>query len=131
MNYTMYTRVSANVCIYKKGSDQRMGKGKGKFDHWACRIPVSRVVFEVKGDVHERVMLEALRIAGDRLPGLWETVKRGDPPKVGITQLGGGVTLETLKRARREKPGQGEGTAQLGPLTTDSPPTSMSSAASA
>jgi ribosomal protein L16/L10AE len=32
-----------------------MGKGKGKFDYWTVRLPVSRIVFELKGDVHEKV----------------------------------------------------------------------------
>ena len=35
---------------------------------------------------------------------MWEFVKKGDPPVVGITKLGNGVTLESLKRARREVP---------------------------
>jgi hypothetical protein len=26
-----------------------MGKGKGSFEYWACRVPVGRVVFEVGG----------------------------------------------------------------------------------
>jgi len=53
-----------------------MGKGKGKFDYWAARIPVNRVVFELKGDIHEKVVKEAFRLAGHKLPGLWETVKK-------------------------------------------------------
>ncbi|KIX05407.1 ribosomal protein L16 [Rhinocladiella mackenziei CBS 650.93] len=101
-NYKLYKRVSANIGVYTKGSDVRMGKGKGKFDYWAARIPVSRIVFELKGDLHEQVFREAFRLAGNKLPGLWEFVKKGDPPVVGITKLGNGVTLETLKLARRE-----------------------------
>jgi len=50
MHYKLYTRVSANIGVYTKGSEVRMGKGKGKFDYWAARIPVNRVVFELKGD---------------------------------------------------------------------------------
>jgi len=36
--------------------------------------------------------------------GLWEFVKKGDPPVVGLTKLGNGVTLESLKRPRRNPP---------------------------
>ncbi|KIX94594.1 uncharacterized protein Z520_09640 [Fonsecaea multimorphosa CBS 102226] len=100
--FRLYKRVSANIGVYTKGSDVRMGKGKGKFDYWAARIPVSRVVFEIKGKLHEQVVRDAFRLAGNKLPGLWEFVKKGDPPMVGITKLGNGVTLEKLKEARRE-----------------------------
>jgi hypothetical protein len=104
MDYKLYTRVSANIGVYTKGSEVRMGKGKGKFDYWASRIPVSRIVFELKGDLHEKVAREAFRLAGHKLPGLWEFVKKGDPPIVGLTKLEPGVTLESLKKARRELP---------------------------
>jgi len=46
-----------------------MGKGKGSFDHWASRIAVSKVIFEVKGDIHEQVVRDAFRIAGNKMPG--------------------------------------------------------------
>ncbi|KAL1966104.1 hypothetical protein VTN77DRAFT_4852 [Rasamsonia byssochlamydoides] len=104
MNYKLYTRVSANIGVYTSGNEQRMGKGKGKFDYWAARIPVSRIVFELKGDLHEKVAREAFRLAAHKLPGLWEFVKKGDPPVVGVTKLGNGVTLESLKRPRRAEP---------------------------
>jgi ribosomal protein L16 len=70
MNYKLYKRVSANVGVYTKGNEQRMGKGKGKFDYWTVRLPVSRVVFELKGDLHEKVAREAFRLAGHKLPGM-------------------------------------------------------------
>lgn len=79
-----------------------MGKGKGKFDYWAARIPVSRIIFEVKGNIHEQVVRDAFRLAGHKLPGLYEFVRKGDPPVVGITKLGNGVTLEKLKEAKRD-----------------------------
>jgi ribosomal protein L16 len=47
----------------------RMGKGKGSFDHWASRIAVSKVIFELKGDVHEQVARDAFRLAGNKMPG--------------------------------------------------------------
>lgn len=141
MNYKLYKRVSANIGVYTKGNEQRMGKGKGKFDYWTVRLPVSRIVFELKGDVHEKIAREAFRLAGHKLPGrlcifymyyfegtkdvhshslgLWEFVKKDDPPVVGITKLGNGVTLDSLKRARRNPP--------LGTNDLASPPESSSS----
>lgn len=46
-----------------------MGKGKGSFDHWAARVAVNQIVFEIKGLVHEKVIMDALRLAGNKLPG--------------------------------------------------------------
>lgn len=46
-----------------------MGKGKGSFDHWASRIAVSKVIFEIKGDIHEQVARDAFRLAGNKMPG--------------------------------------------------------------
>lgn len=81
-----------------------MGKGKGKFDYWAARVPVSRIIFELSGNIHEKVVREAFRLAGTKLPGQWEFVKKGDPPVVGLTKLNAekGVTFDSLKRPRKE-----------------------------
>jgi hypothetical protein len=97
-----------------------MGKGKGTFDHWASRIAVNKVIFEVKGNLHEKVVKEAFRLAGNKMPGWYpfrfpfntsanghegqyEFVRKGDPAVVGITKLDG-VTMEQLKRPRRDIP---------------------------
>lgn len=129
MNYRLYTRVSANIGVYTKGNEVRMGKGKGRFDYWAARIPVSRIVFELKGDMHEKVIHDAFRLAGISLPGLWEIVKKGDPPMVGITKLGNGVTLEGLKRARRQITNSEIEAGPIVPLEINSPPASISTTA--
>ncbi|EME49781.1 hypothetical protein DOTSEDRAFT_85095, partial [Dothistroma septosporum NZE10] len=100
MKYRLYHRVSANIGVYTSGNDQRMGKGKGSFDHWAARVPVSRILFELKGEVHEQVVRDAMRLAGNKLPGLYEFVRKGDPPVMGITKLENGVTKERLRRPR-------------------------------
>lgn len=120
MKFRLYERVSANIGVYTSGNESRMGKGKGTFDHWATRLAVSKVVFEIKGDLHEQVVRDAFRLAGNKLPGkvpflspgilltllgLWEFVKKGDAPKMGITKVGvNGVTAEDLKRPRRKLP---------------------------
>lgn len=51
-----------------------MGKGKGSFDHWATRVAINQIVLELKGIVHEQVVRDAFRLAGNKLPGkkwLW------------------------------------------------------------
>ena len=47
-----------------------MGKGKGSFDHWASRVAVSKVIFEIKGDIHEQIVRDAFRLAGNKMPGM-------------------------------------------------------------
>lgn len=74
-----------------------MGKGKGSFDHWAARVAVNRVIFEIRGALHEQVARDAFRLAGNKLPGQYQFIKKGEPAVVGITKLSG-VTLEELKQ---------------------------------
>ncbi|KAL9617396.1 MAG: hypothetical protein Q9160_007800 [Pyrenula sp. 1 TL-2023] len=129
LNYRLYTRVSANIGVYTSGNEVRMGKGKGKFDYWACRIPVKRIVFELKGDLHEQVVREAFRLAGNKLPGLWEFVMKGDPPIVGLTKLKDGITLEGLKQARRLPDTEALKSTPLTPSSKDTPPNTISTTA--
>lgn len=67
--YRLYKRICANIGVYKSGNENRMGKGKGGFDHWASRVSVGKVVFELRGDLHEVVVRDAFRLAGNKLPG--------------------------------------------------------------
>ncbi|KAK5997025.1 YmL47 [Cladobotryum mycophilum] len=99
--YRIYKRKNCNIGVYVSGNEMRMGKGKGSFDHWATRMAVSQILFEIKGRIHEQIVRDAFRLAGNKLPGQWEFVKKGDAPVVGITKLDG-ITLEDLKRPRRQ-----------------------------
>ncbi|KAI4152899.1 MAG: hypothetical protein LQ341_000616 [Variospora aurantia] len=102
--YRLYTRVCANIGVYTSGNEVRMGKGKGSFDYWAARVAVSRILFELKGDLHEQVVRDAFRLAGNKLPGLYEFVRKGDPPVMGITKVEAGTTLEEMQRPRLKLP---------------------------
>jgi ribosomal protein L16 len=117
LNFRLFMRISAGTAVFTKGNESRMGTGKGAFDYWAARVPVSRIIFEVKADVHEQVIRDAMRLAANKMPGnnieiqiaemnlidagLYEFVKKGDPPLMGITKLQGDVTAESLKRPRK------------------------------
>ena len=68
--YRLFTRVCANIGVYVSGSELRMGKGKGNFDHWASRVAVSKIIFELKGELHEKVVKDAFRLAACKMPGL-------------------------------------------------------------
>lgn len=65
----MIDRLSSKAIIVLTGFKSRMGKGKGSFDYWATRLAVSKIVYELKGDIHEKVARDAFRIAGNKLPG--------------------------------------------------------------
>jgi ribosomal protein L16 len=103
--YTIYPRVVTNIAVYTSGNEQRMGKGKGSFDYWAARIAHGRVVLEIGGEVHEQVVREALRIAGNKLPGKWEFVTKGDGPVMGTTRWDqDNVSRQELFNPKREQP---------------------------
>lgn len=105
MKFRLYMRIAANIGVYTSGNDVRMGKGKGSFDRWTARVAVSKIIFEIQGDLHEQVVKDAFRLAGNKLPGLYEFVKKGDAPVMGITKVGlNGITEEDLKRPRRKEP---------------------------
>ncbi|KAL5118237.1 39S ribosomal protein L16, mitochondrial [Pleosporales sp. CAS-2024a] len=105
MKFRMYMRIAANIGVYTSGNESRMGKGKGSFDRWTARVAVSKIIFELKGDLHEQVVRDAFRLAGNKLPGLYEFVKKGDAPVMGITKVGvNGVTEADLKRPRKKLP---------------------------
>ena len=69
LKYRLYMRLSANIGVYTSGNEVRMGKGKGTFDYWAARVAVSKVLFELKSDIHEQIVRDAFRLAGNKLPG--------------------------------------------------------------
>ncbi|OJD33298.1 mitochondrial 54s ribosomal protein 47 [Diplodia corticola] len=104
LKFRLYTRICANIGVYTSGNESRMGKGKGSFDHWASRVAISKILFELKGDVHEQVVRDAFRLAGTKLPGQYEFVRKGDPPVMGITKVGNGITVDELKRPRKKLP---------------------------
>lgn len=83
----LITRFTCNTPVCVKGNQTRMGKGKGAFDHWAVRVPTGKVLFEIRGNIHERVAREALRKAADKLPGLFEIITKESKIRVSMTHL--------------------------------------------
>lgn len=69
LKYKLYTRLNANIPVFTSGNEVRMGKGKGSFDYWATRVAVSKIIFELKGELHEQVVKDAFRLAGAKMPG--------------------------------------------------------------
>ncbi|KAF2220953.1 ribosomal protein L10e/L16 [Elsinoe ampelina] len=104
MKYRLYTRISADIGVYKSGNETRMGKGKGSFDHWASRVAISKIIFELQGDIHEQVVKDAFRLAGNKMPGQYEFVRKGDPPVMGIAKVANPITEQELRRPRVQLP---------------------------
>ena len=49
----LWIRIYPNISITSKPSEVRMGKGKGKVNHWISRIRAGQVLFELCGiDLH-------------------------------------------------------------------------------
>jgi len=69
LKYKLYTRINANIAVFTSGNEVRMGKGKGSFDYWAARVAVSKIIFELKGELHEQVVRDAFRLAAAKMPG--------------------------------------------------------------
>ena len=67
--YKLFTRINANIGVYTSGNEVRMGKGKGSFDYWAARVAVSKIIFELKGELHEQIVRDAFRLAAAKMPG--------------------------------------------------------------
>ena len=72
----IWIRVFPDKPITKRPAEVRMGKGKGAVDSWVMSIHPGRIIYEVEG-VHESVAIEALRLAGYKLPMKTCVVKRG------------------------------------------------------
>lgn len=82
-----WLRVFPDVPVTSKGNEVRMGKGKGTFEYWACRVPANCIVFEV-GGLRKEIAKEALRLGGHKLPVKTEMVEKGDAPVVGAGYVG-------------------------------------------
>ncbi|CAG8760570.1 6527_t:CDS:1 [Cetraspora pellucida] len=71
-----WMRIFPDIPVTSKGNETRMGKGKGSFKYWACRVPLNKIVFEVGGGgIRREVAKDALRLASDKLPVKTEFVE--------------------------------------------------------
>jgi large subunit ribosomal protein L16 len=63
----VFIRIFPDKVVTAKPAETRMGSGKGAPDHWVAVVKPGRVMFEIAG-VREEVAVEALRLAGHKLP---------------------------------------------------------------
>jgi large subunit ribosomal protein L16 len=71
----IWIRVFPDKPATKKPAETRMGSGKGSPEYWVAVVKPGRVMFEVAG-VGDDMALEALRLAGHKLPIKTKIVKR-------------------------------------------------------
>lgn len=74
----VWIRVFPDKPYTQKAAETRMGKGKGSVEYYVAVIKPGRILFEMAG-VPEEVALEALTLAGAKLPCKTKFVKRIDP----------------------------------------------------
>ena len=71
----VWIRIFPAKPVTVKPAETRMGKGKGAPDHWVCTVKPGRVMFEIEG-VNKEIALEAMRLAGHKLPIKTKFVER-------------------------------------------------------
>ncbi|KAJ2382590.1 39S ribosomal protein L16, mitochondrial, partial [Coemansia sp. RSA 2559] len=90
----IWLRVFPDIPVTTKGTEVRMGKGKGAFDYWACRVAKDKIIFEIKGTgLNAAMAKESMRQAGFKIGVASEFVvaneqtrqpKKGDLPPTTI-----------------------------------------------
>jgi len=109
----IWIRIFPDKSVTAKPAETRMGSGKGAPDHWVAVVKPDRVMFEI-GGVREDVAIEAMRLAGHKLPIRTRFVTRATAPKPNMT-----VQEQASAEAYKEHLEQTEYTATGGALDAD------------
>lgn len=78
----VWIKIFPDKPVTEKPAETRMGSGKGSPEYWVAVVKPGRVMFEVAG-VGDDMALEALRLAGHKLPIKTKIVKRQDNIEAG------------------------------------------------
>ncbi len=73
----VWIRIFPDKPVTKKPAEVRMGKGKGSPEYWVAVIKPGTIIFEVEG-VPQAVAMEALRLAGQKLPVVTKFIVKPD-----------------------------------------------------
>jgi len=74
----LWIRVFPDKPVTAKPPESRMGKGKGNVSHYVAVVKPGRILFEMAG-VPRAVAMEAMRLAGHKLPIKTRFVEREEP----------------------------------------------------
>ncbi|KAJ1960247.1 39S ribosomal protein L16, mitochondrial [Dispira parvispora] len=78
----IWLRVFPDIPVTSKGNEVRMGKGKGAFEFWACRVPKEKIVLEVRGPgLRPEMAKELLKVAIYKMPVKTVFVDRAEEEK--------------------------------------------------
>jgi Ribosomal protein L16p/L10e len=64
-----------------------MGKGKGAFDHYCCKVAAGQILFELVGDIRPEIAKDALQTAGHIISGPTRFVSKAnlrEPAVIGL-----------------------------------------------
>jgi large subunit ribosomal protein L16 len=64
----LWIRVFPDLPVTAKSISSRMGKGKGALSHWGARIKGGSVLFEICGVKDSKIVKNALKTGGAKLP---------------------------------------------------------------
>jgi large subunit ribosomal protein L16 len=64
----LWIRIFPDLPVTSKPIESRMGKGKGSISHWAVKVRGGTVLFEVCGIRDQKLILNALKTGGCKLP---------------------------------------------------------------
>jgi len=80
----IWIRIFPDKSVTAKPAETRMGSGKGAPDHWVAVVKPDRILFEIAG-IKEDQAVEAMRLAGHKLPIRTKFVNRTQAPRPGAT----------------------------------------------
>lgn len=63
----LWIRIFPDIPVSSKPSEVRMGKGKGAVSFWSTKVPVGKILFELKG-VPVEIAKEALLLGANKFP---------------------------------------------------------------
>ncbi len=80
----IWIRIFPDKSVTAKPAETRMGSGKGAPDHWVAVVKPDRIMFEIAG-IRQDQAVEAMRLAGHKLPIKTKFVTRVEAPRPGAT----------------------------------------------
>jgi large subunit ribosomal protein L16 len=97
----IWIRIFPDKSVTAKPAETRMGSGKGAPDHWVAVVKPDRIMFEIAG-IRQDQALEAMRLAGHKLPIKTKFVTRHDAPRPGMTEAEMDAPVEISDKAQHK-----------------------------
>jgi large subunit ribosomal protein L16 len=95
----IWIRIFPDKSVTAKPAETRMGSGKGAPDHWVAVVKPDRIMFEIAG-IKQDQAVEAMRLAGHKLPIRTKFVTRHEAPRPGLTEAEMDAPVELSEKAQ-------------------------------